>query len=347
MKTSSTALKRLRRALRAKARRIAWRLATGSLILTYHRVAEATTDPWELCVLPDRFEEQLETLRRRNVRILAMSELIKLLEAENPPPRAVVITFDDGYADNLLRAKPALQRFEAPATIFVSASYVGAPREFWWDELERILLQPGELPANLTLDLPCGRRHWTLGRTAQFSVLEQCRFTSWRMGEQPPTPRHAAYQDVWTALVSIGYRERESALAQLRDWAQCSALARDSHRILSEEELRRLSTGGLIEIGAHTMTHVSLVDRPLADKRSELEQSKARLESIVRRPVNGMSYPHGNYSPELLSLVQNAGYFYACASHPGLVRYHTDCLRMPRIPVGNWSGPQFERMLAI
>ena len=56
-----------------------------------------------------------------------------------PLSRSVVITFDDGYRDNLLVAKPILEEHGLPATVFVTTGYVGSNRDFWWDELESLL----------------------------------------------------------------------------------------------------------------------------------------------------------------------------------------------------------------
>ena len=103
------------------------RLTPASLILAYHRVApEDGPDPWELRVDPERFEAHLQVLQSLDCRPLA--------HLFDPPTsrRTVAITFDDGYADNLLWAAPALQRYGLPATFFLVS---GPGTDFWWDRL--------------------------------------------------------------------------------------------------------------------------------------------------------------------------------------------------------------------
>ncbi len=119
-----------------------------ALILLYHRVAEAQPDPWSLCVTPEHFAEHLDVLSSR-WNLLRLRDVVRSLEEGALPDRSVVITFDDGYADNLHNAKPILQRYGKPATIFVASGYVGNTREFWWDELERIVRRDGSLNLDL------------------------------------------------------------------------------------------------------------------------------------------------------------------------------------------------------
>ncbi len=120
------------------------------LILMYHRVAEVDSDPWGLCVSPRHFSEQLEVLTEYGTS-LGLSRFIHALNRGRLPPRPIVVTFDDGYMDNLSDAAPLLERYEVPATIFLVSGAMGRRREFWWDELERVLLQPGPLPKDLQL----------------------------------------------------------------------------------------------------------------------------------------------------------------------------------------------------
>ncbi len=136
----------------------AWtrRQLTGSaVILLYHRVAEPAEDPQLLCVTPRNFSEQMSVLRKFG-KPLPLTELVTLGRDRNLPQQGIVVTFDDGYADNLHNAKPALARYEIPATVFVTAGQVGSTEEYWWDELERLLLEPSRLPEVLVLRTDTG-----------------------------------------------------------------------------------------------------------------------------------------------------------------------------------------------
>src|SRR5687767_7178597 len=83
------------------------------VILMYHRIARPSADPWGLAVRPDHFEEHLSVLRRRRSP-LPMSEFVTRLEHATLPADAVAVTFDDGYVDNLLHAKPRLAAAAVP-----------------------------------------------------------------------------------------------------------------------------------------------------------------------------------------------------------------------------------------
>ncbi len=128
------------RAARAGARRlvhsVANRFDPPSVVLLYHRVADLPSDPHSLAVHPERFREQMETL----VRAAAVTRFEDL--GLGPAP-AVAVTFDDGYADNLDVALPLLESFAVPASFFVTTGFVESGREFWWDEIQRLVPERG------------------------------------------------------------------------------------------------------------------------------------------------------------------------------------------------------------
>jgi peptidoglycan/xylan/chitin deacetylase (PgdA/CDA1 family) len=117
-------------------------------------------------------------------------------------------------------------------------------------------------------------------------------------------------------------------------------------RPLTAAELRTLSEGPGVEIGAHTVTHPDLTALAPSEVRREVADARRRLEGFVSHPVRIHSYPHGGVNRQVRAEVHGAGYELACASRPGLVTASTDPLRLPRLWPPDPPGPAFERWLA-
>jgi len=149
------------------------------------------------------------------------------------PRRAVVVTFDNGYSDNLYNAKPLLERYDIPATIFVTTGCIGREREFWWDELERLLLQPGTLPETLRLSINGNPCQWELGETAHYSEDDCRHHRSWNVGKDDPTARQCLYRSLYQRLLPLSEEEREKVLDELGRWAGTEPRARSTHHVLS------------------------------------------------------------------------------------------------------------------
>lgn len=325
-------------------RRIVRRRKPAGLILMYHRVAEGGTDPWGLCVAPRHFDEHLDVLKRTR-RLLPLQKLAEAAARDRLPRGAVAITFDDGYADNALVARPLLERHDVPATVFVTTGSLGSDREFWWDELDRIFLQPGTLPRAFYLRLDGTEHAWMLGEAAEYDEAEAARHRGWRVWEAAPTPHHAIYLDLWERLYSLPDAEKQAVLDVLRDWAGIGTAARPSHRSLTPAEVAAMEDGVLIEIGAHTVTHPPLPTRPLDEQREEIRQSKADLERLLAHPVVSFAYPHGRHAPETVAEVRSAGFRVACTTVPEPVTASADPLTLPRMQVMDGDGEAFLRQL--
>jgi len=106
-------------------------VSTGYIIL-YHRIADAKNDPHRLCVSPENFREQIKFLKE-NFRIVPLVQLVQEVRSKKLKNKTMAITFDDGYADNLHNALPILQEYDIPATIFLTAGYIGQNKPFYWD----------------------------------------------------------------------------------------------------------------------------------------------------------------------------------------------------------------------
>jgi len=321
----------------------------GALILLYHRIAELPSDPWALSVTPGHFAEHLEVLRK-DVNPMSLRQLVRALHDGNLPQRSVVVTFDDGYADNLYSAKPLLEHYDIPATIFVTTGSIGHEREFWWDELDRLLLQPGTLPKQLRLSVNGSNHQRELGEAAHYHEDTWRGHRYWRAWERAPSSRHVLYRSVWELLQPLSFDERRKVLDELLVWAGTEPIGRSTHRSLSREEISAIAQGELIEIGAHTVTHPVLSALSGEAQRHEIQGSKAGLEAILGHPVTSFAYPHGSrsdYTAETIAIVQESGFICACASDNGVVGLSADCFQLPRVHVPDWDGTEFARQLSI
>jgi peptidoglycan/xylan/chitin deacetylase (PgdA/CDA1 family) len=98
---------------------------TGLRVLLYHKVNGLDDNPGS--VPPPLFAEHVESLEGMGFRVVALDDVIASFTRGRPlPPNALLITFDDGYLDNLTNAAPVLARHGYPAVVFVSAGLVGS-----------------------------------------------------------------------------------------------------------------------------------------------------------------------------------------------------------------------------
>jgi peptidoglycan/xylan/chitin deacetylase (PgdA/CDA1 family) len=325
-------LQRIRRSVRPA--------APQPLILMYHRIAAPRVDPWGLAVHPDRFEAQLNILRRRRTP-MTMSELVRQLDRGTLPNDAVAVTFDDGYVDNLRHAKPRLTAAGIPATLFLMAGAIGQSTEFWWDELARgILGRADELDCRVIVG---GELCHVVFAASDLVATGRA---SWRAWEEPATERQRAYLALWRRLRDATATERDAAMNRLREAIQMSPPQADDLP-MSAENVAEIAGNGLFEVGGHTMTHPVLPSLTPANRRREILEGKQVCERLANKSISGFAYPHGALDADSCHAVQECGFTWACGTAPhsvptsGFNRY-----ALPRLFVLDWDGAAFERALA-
>ncbi len=135
---------------------LGWKLTASSClrILSYHGVCDDSLagEAWvpKHFVTRSAFERQLIYLRKHTTPV-SLSEAVAKLRNGTIPDRAVVLTFDDGYANNLHHVLPLLKKYDVPATIFVSTSYVESGELFPFDKLRLIKLMKQNYSGDLKL----------------------------------------------------------------------------------------------------------------------------------------------------------------------------------------------------
>ncbi|HUK42317.1 MAG TPA: polysaccharide deacetylase family protein [Candidatus Acidoferrales bacterium] len=322
------------------------KFAARGIILLYHRVTELKSDPQLLAVSPQHFAEHLEIVKSK-CHPVPLKELVVGLKGKTQNEFPVAITFDDGYADNLAQAQPLLRRYGVPATVFVTAGYVESGREFWWDEIERLILEPPFLPETLKLDTLEGENlTWELGEGSHQGDA----YLKWNVqASENPTPRHTLYRSLCELLRSLPEQRRADVLEYIRKWAGMGSAGRPTHLPVTTAELVQLDREALVEIGAHTCTHSLLSGLSKAEQKKDVQDSKKILEEVLNHEVSTFAYPFGgrvDYNGDSLAAVYEAGFELACANFPGAVWRYSDCFQLPRVLVRDWDGETFERWLS-
>jgi peptidoglycan/xylan/chitin deacetylase (PgdA/CDA1 family) len=317
----------------------------AGLILMYHRIASSECDPWGLVVSPRHFGQHLETLRRFGQPV-SLTQALDALRRRDCSRRSLVVTFDDGYVDNLWNAAPLIERYETPATVFVASSYIVSRREFWWDELERILLRPKRLPGELRLTIDGCIQIWMLGAARDYTESERRADLAWSINKRGgPSDRCEFYRTVHRALQPLNDKERLVALDQLKVWSGDTGIARTSHLCLSVDEARALNKIDLIDIGAHTSTHPALPSISEHVQRREIRESKVELERLLGAPVANFAYPYGQFVERTTAIVREEGFLSACSTRSSALYEDADLFALPRLKVSDWNAATFEAIL--
>jgi peptidoglycan/xylan/chitin deacetylase (PgdA/CDA1 family)/glycosyltransferase involved in cell wall biosynthesis/MoaA/NifB/PqqE/SkfB family radical SAM enzyme len=285
--------------------------ARGGLILAYHRVAELAPDTHGLCVSPECFRQQMRYLRQ-HCTVMPLVDLFLASRAGALPPRAVAVTFDDGYLDVLTAAGPVLSEEGIPATCFVNTERLAVEHEAWHDEVERIFLGDWELPPTLHLLLPRGVSHFDL-RTAE--------------------NRRAAQMTLHGALMAASSAERLELLETIGRWNGLALPPRPERRVLLAGEILALSRLPGLEIGSHSEHHLLLPSHEKSVQQSELRRAKESLEALLDRPVVSFAYPFGEHDERVENVARLTPHLLAATVEPGLVTASTDPMRLPRLEV--------------
>ena len=101
-------------------------------IILFHRINDYSKD--SLTISTKRFDTMMQMLYRE-YKVVSLGEMVNVLrKGEDINPKAVAITFDDGYMDNYTFAAPILGKYSLPACFFITSGYIGTTRVFPWDK---------------------------------------------------------------------------------------------------------------------------------------------------------------------------------------------------------------------
>jgi glycosyltransferase involved in cell wall biosynthesis len=281
--------------------------APALAVLTYHRIGDPAAGPPGLMSATRRtFERQIAWLAASG-RAVSLDDVLRTRDGGAPlPARAVLVTFDDAYADFATDAWPVLERHGVPAVLFVPTAFPGDPqRTFWWDRLFAAVQHGrGELAT------PVG----TLPR-------------------RTAAERRRAYRLL---------REHVKRLPHERAMALVDDLAADAPapaaRVLTWPELRGLAAAG-VALGAHSRTHPLLSRVGPERVAEEVAGSVDDLRRETGCAPTAFAYPGGDVPPGADDALRAAGVRIAFATAHGVNPLDAcDWLALGRINVGRRTG---------
>jgi peptidoglycan/xylan/chitin deacetylase (PgdA/CDA1 family) len=317
-----------------------------AVVLMYHRVAEPDMDIWDLAVSPVHFAQQLRVLKQYGP-IISATELAMRLQEGTLKRRSIVITFDDGYLDNYVNARPLLEQYRLPATFFIPSGYIASTQQFWWDELAAIILTTEQLPASLTLTSAGVMLTADLQAEQQLTPALRAALQRWKASIEAPSSRRAAlYYQLWQHFRPLPYAKQQQLLQQLRVWAGAPAGLPTSSSTMAISQLLELHINRLFTIGAHTVTHPALGSHPDAVQEQELATGKQALQQLLAEEVDLLAYPYGNYNAGTPALAARLGFKASFTTEGRLVTAGSSAHHLGRFQVNNWDGPTFQRLLA-
>ena len=270
-----------------------------SAVLCYHRVSPAAEDPHGLAVDPADFADHVDLLARR----CGIVPLARVLAAPG-----IAITFDDGYADNLAAAE-VLARHGLSATFYLTAGCLAGGDPFWPSELRSLMagIGPELVVSAAGIDI--------------------------RLPVSTPAEKRAAVGKLTKTFKGHPVPVREAIRQRLRE---LSTNVTAASPMLTWDQVRRMHALGMV-IGSHTMTHPNLPNAGAERARTEIVESKARLEAEIGAPVTMFSYPNGGaeryMTREVAALVREAGFAAATTSRNAFAGPSSDLFALERIQV--------------
>lgn len=222
----------------------------------------------------DVFREQANELAR-NWHVLSLAEISETIrDRRHPfPSRAVHISFDDGYQNNLY-ASEILDRLKLPWTLFVVTDAVLDGYEPWYVRLSHAIAATNT------------RVYW--GKTV-YNLRSND--DKWRLA-----------QEVKARVLSVPAREHIECLDDILSQCGLESSVRKDWLFLSVRDLQQLRLSG-VEIGNHSARHPNLSKCSSGELDYEVNVSKMRLQEAIGQPVRFFSYPDGRCNDLVIARV--------------------------------------------
>ena len=253
-----------------------------AILLMYHSVCLEGAKPW---VAPrnrmsiDRFERQLQRLAKSG-RVVSPSRLVASIDGEPAPPGSIVLTFDDGYLDNLEIVAPLLAKYELPAVLYLATGYVADAAPQWADVI-----------------------YGTIGHRRR-DQLGLDGIGEWHLATEQA--RVSAIYAIGRAMIGGTREYREGLLEQIAE--QLDAPAVPVRLTMDFDDARRCAEDyPSFELGVHSHDHLDLSAMNTDEAVKEVRRSMDVFRSELGREPEHFSFPYSRSTPDLIESLRGTG----------------------------------------
>lgn len=253
------------------------------LIINYHNICSKD------CILPgidvDVLNKQFKFISKY-MTVLPLKKAIQLAQQGQLPPKAVAITFDDGYKSHLTVAFPILKKYDLTATFFISSNHTSS-KLMWNDQLYLAIMR------------------------SEVEEIYADEFELGRITIKTKADKISAFNKLVQLFKYQTLTQRHQLLDRLCNKLKSSDKTYTDDLMLDESEIKYLSDNGMT-IGSHTLDHpiLALEERNIA--LHQLSEDKARLEMITGKEIELFAFPNGkpgyDYNKETIDLIKQTGY---------------------------------------
>ena len=268
----------------------------GNRILVYHGIDQVGQTHLNARFLSaDLFEQQISYFKQH----FSILPLKDLFEGNTTSDRMnIAITFDDGYRNNLTHALPILEKYEVPATFFVTAIRDTEFPMLWADYLD-IASHLSSAPVEIDGQVYQKRGREYYNASGQ-SLKWVCKQRTWSFK-----------QLLYTAFPEI---ENMEAWEEYKIYWE--------H--LTKEEIQQLAASPFAEIGVHGYLHDNLGVCDLEEASLVLSKAKNFLEQVTGKKMSSLAYPDGSYSRPLVKAAKAMGFDQQYAADYLFLEDHAD-----------------------
>ena len=275
--------------------------------LIFHRVLPGLDPLFPGEMYSERFDSVCGWISRW-FNVLPLDQAARRLDAGTLPPRALAITFDDGYADNHGIAAPILRRYGLSATFFVATGYLDGGRMFNDTVIEAL-------------------------RRTKLDKLDVSPLGLAGLGRLPLTTIAERRAAIDALIGAVKYLEPGVRQRTVDELARLARVESPTDLMMTRDQVRSLAVGGM-QVGAHTRSHPILARLSPGEAKAEILGGKADLEGIMGREVDLFAYPNGrpgvDYTADSVQVVKSMGFAAAVSTNWGVARKGCDLFQLPR-----------------